>query len=280
MSSRMRRRLLLCVLSGAAWVSGYQPRVSPVVPARGRGSSDFATPAKIPNDADRWRQLASSAGAQCGDQLTWRNIAQDLSQLDAALCEAAREAAARFGKESREARVSWSLVEECRRRDARHTQGRRSAGDPPSASEAELELLSRLRGSRAYVAWLKNQRSELRRLAAAGVLDAEVASIPLASLATPWRSSAPRARHDASAAISAAQTARADESAVMWDIAEEVLASDNSIAATPSLEEDQQIPQPEAMTLSLELALEYVEQLSWRAEVSGAFGGQALRARV
>ena len=55
-----------------------------------------------------------------------------------------------------------------------------------------------------------------------------------------------------------------------WDIAEEVLASDNSIASAPSLEDDD--GQPEDIALSVELALEYIEQLSWRAEASGAFG--------
>ena len=55
-----------------------------------------------------------------------------------------------------------------------------------------------------------------------------------------------------------------------------MLASDNSIASAPSLEDDD--GQPEDIALSVELALEYIEQLSWRAEETGAFGH--LRAAV
>ena len=211
------------------------------------------------NDADRWRALAAVSGD------LGRDIAMDLAACDAALMNAALEAEATYGGESREAAVQYALLEECRQRDARHRKDD-DEGFPLSSAEAELELVERLNSSREYVSWLRQYRAERRRLSAASRIDASVATIPLQGLAAPWRS----ARAVDSAEAVAAATDSGD--AVLWDIAEEILASDNSIAAAPSLEDDDSGAQPEDLTLSVELALEYIEQLSWRAEASGAFG--------
>ena len=230
-------------------------------------TTSLAPPRLTSNDADRWRALAAVASPDN------RKISIDLAACDAALVSAARESEARYGVDSQEAKISYALLEECRQRDARHTPDEREAY-PVSEREADLELLARMSSSREYVAWLRTYRSARRRVSAANVIDDGVSPIPLENLAAPWAS---RAAHpDAAARDAAVAEAQASGAPWAWDIAEEVLASDNSIASAPSLEDDD--GQPEDIALSVELALEYIEQLSWRAEETGAFGH--LRAAV
>ena len=109
---------------------------------------------------DRWRALAAVSGD------LGRDIAMDLAACDAALMNAALEAEATYGGESREAAVQYALLEECRQRDARHRKDD-DEGFPLSSAEAELELVERLNSSREYVSWLRQYRAERRRLSAA-----------------------------------------------------------------------------------------------------------------
>ena len=64
--------------------------------------------------------------------------------------------------------------------------------------------------------------------------------------------------------------AEAVNTAVAWEAVEEVLARDNSVACAPSLD-DEGIVEDDVINLEVELALEHLEALACRAEMSGAF---------
>lgn len=73
----------------------------------------------------------------------------------------------------------------------------------------------------------------------------------------------------------AEKAASADKeiSALFYEELEEVLSSDNSIAHRPSLDEDDSGLTADA-ALRLDLALELLECISWKAEQLGAFGNR------
>ena len=71
--------------------------------------------------------------------------------------------------------------------------------------------------------------------------------------------------------------AHTENTAVAWEAVEEVLARDNSVACAPSLD-DEGIVEDDLINLEGELALEHLEALACRAEMSGAFS--SLRRQV
>ena len=146
---------------------------------------------------------------------------------------------------------------------------------PPPNAEL-LRLVDKLGQSRRYIAYLKLHRTELRRLSTRTVLARRAAEIPLADLAPPLTrpTESPEARAAVEALIHDAQN---ENTAVAWEAVEEVLARDNSVACAPSLD-DEGIVEDDVINLEVELALEHLEALACRAEMSGAFS--SLRRQV
>ena len=139
-----------------------------------------------------------------------------------------------------------------------------------------LRLVDKLGQSRRYIAYLKLHRTELRRLSTRTVLARRAAEIPLADLAPPL--TRPTESPEARAAVDELiRGAEAENTAVAWEAVEEVLARDNSAACAPSLD-DEGIVEDDVINLEVELALEHLEALACRAEMSGAFS--SLRRQV
>ena len=167
-------------------------------------------------------------------------------------------------------RVAWAELEDVRSRAARPP----CKASPPNAEL--LRLVDKLGQSRRYIAYLKLHRTELRRLSTRTVLARRAAEVPLADLAPPLTrpTESPEARVAVDELIREAQ---AVNTAVAWEAVEEVLARDNSVACAPSLD-DEGIVEDDVINLEVELALEHLEALACRAEMSGAFS--SLRRQV
>ena len=193
-------------------------------------------------------------------------------RLNAAANDAAADAiAAEDAKLCAEAtRVAWAELEDVRSRAARPP----CKAPPPNAEL--LRLVDKLGQSRRYIAYLKLHRTELRRLSTRTVLARRAAEVPLADLAPPLTrpTESPEARVAVEALI---REAEAENTAVAWEAVEEVLARDNSVACAPSLDDEGAVDD-DLINLEVELALEHLEALACRAEMSGAFS--SLRRQV
>ena len=168
------------------------------------------------------------------------------------------------------ARIALAELEDVRARAAR------PPCKAPRPNAELLRLVDKLGQSRRYIAYLKLHRTELRRLSTRTVLARRAAEVPLADLAPPLArpTESPEARAAVEALIREAQAAN---TAVAWEAVEEVLARDNSVACAPSLD-DEGIVEDDVINLEVELALEHLEALACRAEMSGAFS--SLRRQV
>ena len=200
------------------------------------------------------RLAVSSARAEAGEE----NAAADaIAAADAELCAEAT-------------RVAWAELEDVRARAAR------TPCKAPKPNAELLRLVDKLGQSRRYIAYLKLHRTELRRLSTRTVLARRAAEVPLADLAPPLArpTESPEARAAVEALIRDAHT---ENTAVAWEAVEEVLARDNSVAWAPSLD-DEGIVEDDLINLEVELALEHLEALACRAEMSGAFS--SLRRQV
>ena len=194
--------------------------------------------------------------------------ADDIAAADASLVAEAR--AATEAGDAAAARVAWAELEDVRSRAAR------TPCKAPKPNAELLRLVEKLGQSRRYIAYLKLHRTELRRLSTRTVLARRAAEVPLADLAPPLTrpTESPEARAAVEALIHDAQN---ENTAVAWEAVEEVLARDNSVACAPSLD-DEGIVEDDVINLEVELALEHLEALACRAEMSGAFS--SLRRQV
>ena len=191
-----------------------------------------------------------------------------LAAEDARLCAEAR-AATEAGDQAA-ARIALAELEDVRARAARPP----CKAPPPNAEL--LRLVDKLGQSRRYIAYLKLHRTELRRLSTRTVLARRAAEVPLADLAPPL--TRPTESSEARAAVEALiREAEAENTAVAWEAVEEVLARDNSVACAPSLDDEGTV-EDDLINLEVELALEHLEALACRAEMSGAFS--SLRRQV
>ncbi len=191
-----------------------------------------------------------------------------LAAEDARLCAEAR--AATEAGDRAAARIALAELEDVRARAARPP-----CKTPPPNAEL-LRLVDKLGQSRRYIAYLKLHRTELRRLSTRTVLARRAAEVPLADLAPPL--TRPTESPEARAAVEALiRDAEAANTAVAWEAVEEVLARDNSVACAPSLD-DEDVVDDDLINLEVELALEHLEALACRAEMSGAFS--SLRRQV
>jgi len=170
-------------------------------------------------------------------------------------------------------RVAWAELEDVRARAARMP----CKASPPNAEL--LRLVDKLGQSRRYIAYLKLHRTELRRLSTRTVLARRAAEIPLADLAPPLTRpvESSEARAAAEALIREAEAADDVDKAVAWEAVEELLSRDNSVACAPSLDDEGAVDD-DLINLEVELALEHLEALACRAEMSGAFS--SLRRQV
>jgi hypothetical protein len=167
-------------------------------------------------------------------------------------------------------RVAWAELEDVRARAAR------PPCKPPPPNAELLRLVDKLGQSRRYIAYLKLHRTELRRLSTRTVLARRAAEVPLADLAPPL--ARPTESSEARAAVDELiREAEATNTAVAWEAVEEVLARDNSVACAPSLDDEGAVDD-DLINLEVELALEHLEALACRAEMSGAFS--SLRRQV
>ena len=199
------------------------------------------------------RLAVSSARRAAGEE----DAADAIAAADAELCAEAT-------------RVAWAELEDVRARAARPP-----CKTPPPNAEL-LRLVDKLGQSRRYIAYLKLHRTELRRLSTRTVLARRAAEVPLADLAPPL--TRPVESPEARAAVDdLIHEAKAANTAVAWEAVEEVLARDNSVACAPSLD-DEGIVEDDVINLEVELALEHLEALACRAEMSGAFS--SLRRQV
>jgi hypothetical protein len=201
------------------------------------------------------QRLAVSARAAAAEE---DNAAADaIAAADAELCAEAT-------------RVAWAELEDVRSRAAR------PPGKTPPPNAELLRLVDKLGQSRRYIAYLKLHRTELRRLSTRTVLARRAAEVPLADLAPPLTRpvESPEARAAVEALIRDAHT---ENTAVAWEAVEEVLARDNSAACAPSLDDEGAVDD-DLINLEVELALEHLEALACRAEMSGAFS--SLRRQV
>ena len=208
------------------------------------------------------RRAADAAGEE-------NNAAADaFAAADASLVAEAR--AATEAGDADAARVAWAELEDVRARAARPP----CKAPPPNAEL--LRLVDKLGQSRRYIAYLKLHRTELRRLSTRLVLARRAAEVPLADLAPPLTrpTESPEARVAVDELIREAQ---AVNTAVAWEAVEEVLARDNSAACAPSLDDEGAVDD-DLINLEVELALEHLEALACRAEMSGAFS--SLRRQV
>ncbi len=191
-----------------------------------------------------------------------------LAAEDARLVAEAR-AATEAGDQAA-ARIALAELE-----DVRAQAARPPCKTPPPNAEL-LRLVDKLGQSRRYIAYLKLHRTELRRLSTRTVLARRAAEVPLADLAPPL--TRPTESSEARAAVEALiREAEAENTAVAWEAVEEVLARDNSVACAPSLD-DEDVVDDDLINLEVELALEHLEALACRAEMSGAFS--SLRRQV
>ena len=214
----------------------------------------------------RVRHAAQSSFARGAGRGAAEDDAADA--IDAKLVAEAR--AATDAGDADAARVAWAELEDVRSRAARPP-----CKTPPPNAEL-LRLVDKLGQSRRYIAYLKLHRTELRRLSTRTVLARRAAEVPLADLAPPLTrpTESPEARVAVDELIREAQ---AVNTAVAWEAVEEVLARDNSAACAPSLD-DEGIVEDDVINLEVELALEHLEALACRAEMSGAFS--SLRRQV
>ena len=201
------------------------------------------------------QRLAVSARAAAAEE---NDAAADaIAAADAELCAEAT-------------RVAWAELEDVRARAARPP-----CKTPPPNAEL-LRLVDKLGQSRRYIAYLKLHRTELRRLSTRTVLARRAAEVPLADLAPQLTrpTESPEVRAAVEALIHEAQN---ENTAVAWEAVEEVLARDNSVACAPSLDDEGAVDD-DLINLEVELALEHLEALACRAEMSGAFS--SLRRQV
>ena len=202
----------------------------------------------------------------------WRHAAHRVVRLNAAANDAAADDIAAADAElcAEATRVAWAELEDVRARAARPP----CKAPPPNAEL--LRLVDKLGQSRRYIAYLKLHRTELRRLSTRTVLARRAAEVPLADLAPPLTrpTESPEARVAVDELIREAQ---AVNTAVAWEAVEEVLARDNSAACAPSLDDEGTV-EDDLINLEVELALEHLEALACRAEMSGAFS--SLRRQV
>ena len=220
--------------------------------------------------ARAWRSLhilRQAAGRVVRLSAAANDAAADaFAAADASLVAEARAATG----DAAAARVAWAELEDVRARAARM---------PCKAATPNAELLrlvDKLGQSRRYIAYLKLHRTELRRLSTRTVLARRAAEVPLADLAPPLTRpvESPEARVAVDELIREAQ---AVNTAVAWEAVEEVLARDNSAACAPSLDDEGAVDD-DLINLEVELALEHLEALACRAEMSGAFS--SLRRQV
>ena len=191
-----------------------------------------------------------------------------LAAEDARLVAEAR-AATEAGDQAA-ARIALAELEDVRARAARPP----CKAPPPNAEL--LRLVDKLGQSRRYIAYLKLHRTELRRLSTRTVLARRAAEVPLADLAPPL--TRPTESPEARAAVDELiRQAEAANTPVAWEAVEEVLARDNSVACAPSLDDEGTV-EDDLINLEVELALEHLEALACRAEMSGAFS--SLRRQV
>ena len=204
------------------------------------------------------QRLSVSSARRAADAESEENNAADaIAAADAVLCAEAT-------------RVAWAELEDVRARAAR------PPCKAPRPNAELLRLVDKLGQSRRYIAYLKLHRTELRRLSTRTVLARRAAEVPLADLAPPL--ARPTESPEARAAVEALiRDAEAANTAVAWEAVEEVLARDNSVACAPSLD-DEGIVEDDVINLEVELALEHLEALACRAEMSGAFS--SLRRKV
>ena len=204
------------------------------------------------------QRLAVSSARRAADAAGEENDAADaIAAADAELCAEAT-------------RVAWAELEDVRARATR------KPCKAPAPNAELLRLVDKLGKSRRYIAYLKLHRTELRRLSTRTVLARRAAEVPLADLAPPLTrpTESPEARVAVDELIREAQ---AVNTAVAWEAVEEVLARDNSVACAPSLDDEGAVDD-DLINLEVELALEHLEALACRAEMSGAFS--SLRRQV
>ena len=212
------------------------------------------------------QRLAMSSARRAA--VTETEAADAIAAEDARLCAEAR-AATEAGDQAA-ARIAWAELEDLRARAARPP-----CKTPPPNAEL-LRLVDKLGQSRRYIAYLKLHRTELRRLSTRTVLARRAAEVPLADLAPPL--ARPTESAEARAAVDELiRDAHNENTAVAWEAVEEVLARDNSVACAPSLD-DEDVVDDDLINLEVELALEHLEALACRAEMSGAFS--SLRRQV
>ncbi len=197
------------------------------------------------------------------------NAAADaFAAADASLVAEAR--AATEAGDRTAAALAWAELEDVRARAAR------PPCKAPRPNAELLRLVDKLGQSRRYIAYLKLHRTELRRLSTRTVLARRAAEVPLADLAPPL--TRPVESPEARAAVEALiRDAHDENTAVAWEAVEEVLARDNSVACAPSLDDEGTV-EDDLINLEVELALEHLEALACRAEMSGAFS--SLRRQV
>ena len=212
------------------------------------------------------QRLAMSSARRAA--VTETEAADAIAAEDARLCAEARNATEAGDQAA--ARIAWAELEDLRARAARPP-----CKTPPPNAEL-LRLVDKLGQSRRYIAYLKLHRTELRRLSTRTVLARRAAEVPLADLAPPL--ARPTESAEARAAVEALiREAEAANTPVAWEAVEEVLARDNSVACAPSLD-DEDVVDDDLINLEVELALEHLEALACRAEMSGAFS--SLRRQV
>ena len=197
-----------------------------------------------------------------------------VQQLDARLTRDAEIASAKYGSRSSEARVAWSFVDELRSA----TRPDYNISTELSREFAETMVAASSYGTFARRRRLDRIRQENVRKFQALITKQSLAVAPLDFTALrPPRKCTTRHREAARIAYDLEQEAQQTQeedpklTAVLWDALEEVLASDNSAATTPPI--DDQGPTSED-ALTVELILNLLEGISWRAESIGAFGNR------
>ena len=216
------------------------------------------------------QRLAMSSARRAADAAgEVNNAAADAIAAEDAKLYAEARAATEAGDRAAAA-LAWAELEDVRARSARPP-----CKTPPPNAEL-LRLVDKLGQSRRYIAYLKLHRTELRRLSTRTVLARRAAEVPLADLAPPLTRpvESPEARAAVDALIREAEGANTP---VAWEAVEEVLARDNSAACAPSLDDEGSV-EDDLINLEVELALEHLEALACRAEMSGAFS--SLRRQV
>lgn len=179
--------------------------------------------------------------------------------------------AIRYGSQSAEARVAWSELEDIRA----------WAAKPEPVPLRDCSRFDRIRASNSYAVWLRRTRNEMRRREASRSFEMDLCnlgSVPLTQLFATRRPAkpclpTPKGPDPFALAREAAAATDVLEAAYLYDALEEVLSADNSVAWRPSLDDDDSSLESDA-SFSLELALELLETISWKAEQLGAFGNR------